>query len=254
MRKLLLSFFIIPGLAITVTAQASPKLLIAVASNFLVPVQAIAREFENNTGTKVSISSGSTGRLFAQIVNGARFDIFLAANSREPQRLEKAGLIVDGSRFTYARGKLLLWSLDPNLLANNPEQVVRRGGFKSIVFANPATAPYGEAGVEVLAKLKSSNRNTQVLTAENVTQSFQYIAGGNAQLGFIAYSQLLAAGKDKTGSYWLVDQQYYAPIEQQGIWLKSAAGNTAAGKFLEFLRSKRGHELIEQYGYGLAQQ
>jgi molybdate transport system substrate-binding protein len=247
--KVLVFLLLFAGLAPS-AATAAPKLLIAVASNFLIPVRAIAQEFEKDTGTKVRISSGSTGKLYAQIIHGARYDIFLAANSREPQRLEKAGLIVDGSRFTYARGKLVLWSLDPKLLATNPEQVVRKGSFKSIVFANPATAPYGEAGVEVLAKLKSNTGKTQVLTAENVTQSFQYIASSNAQLGFIAYSQLLASGKDKTGSHWLVAQKYYKPIEQLGVWLKSAAVTAAAGKFLEFLRSKRGQELVQQYGYG----
>lgn len=250
MRSKVLVFLSLFAGLVPSAAAAAPKLLIAVASNFLIPVRAIANEFEQDTGTKVRISSGSTGKLYAQIIHGARYDIFLAANSREPQRLEKAGLIVDGSRFTYARGKLVLWSLDPKLLAQHPQQVVRKGNFKSIVFANPVTAPYGEAGVEVLTKLKSDTGKTQVLTAENVTQSFQYIASGNAQLGFIAYSQLLASGKDKTGSHWLVAQKYYHPIEQQGVWLKSASGNAAAGKFLEFLRSKRGQELVHQYGYG----
>lgn len=254
-RRILVSLFLVAGLVSGVVGSspvmASPKLLIAVASNFLVPARAIAREFERDSGATVRISSGSTGRLYAQIVHGARYDIFLAANSREPQRLEKGGLVVDGSRFTYALGKLVLWSLDPKLLSGNPEQAVRAGGFKSIVFANPATAPYGEAGAQVLAALKTDTTSTQVLTAENVTQSFQYVGGGNAQLGFIAYSQLLAAGKDKTGSHWLVDQKFYSPIRQQGVWLKSAAGNAAAGKFLAFLRSKRGHDLIQRYGYGL---
>lgn len=234
-----------------VAQSANAPLRLAVASNFLLPARELAQAFERTHGIPVSISSGSTGRLYAQILHGARYDIFLAANSREPERLERQGKVVAGSRFTYAIGRLVLWSLDPALLAQDPAQRLRRGELKSLALANPNTAPYGAAGQQVLTRLKVSPGAFRRMRAENVTQAFQYVATGNVQAGFVAWSQLVSANKQKTGSHWLVDPQLYTPIRQQAVWLKQSGDNTEAKAFLEFLRSTKGQSLVKRYGYRL---
>ncbi|MGD9000220.1 MAG: molybdate ABC transporter substrate-binding protein [Granulosicoccaceae bacterium] len=239
---------------VSAPGQASGTTLIAVASNFQLPAKALASEYQHRTGHEVRISSGSTGKLYAQIINGAPYAIFLAANRREPARLEQQGKVVDGSRFTYALGKLVLWSRDAGLLNHEPQQLLQEGRIKSIALANPQIAPYGEAGMQVLATFKANSPvGFRPIRAENVSQAFQYVATGATQTGFIAYSQLLTSPEPGKGSYWLVPQQLYDPIQQQAVLLKSAANNAVARDFLRFLQSAEGKALIASFGYGVVE-
>lgn len=238
------------GLSLTaMQLRAADTVVIAVASNFLKPAQELAKAYEAKTGRSIQISAGSTGKLYAQIINGAPYAAFLAANAREPERLEKEGRIIPGTRFTYALGKLVLWSRDESLLKGNVEGLLSEGKFSSIALANPATAPYGAAGEQVL---KHYNPQLQggfrLIRAENVGQAYQYTYTGAATLGFIAWSQLLTSADPEMGSYWLVPQTLYDPIRQQAVLLKDDA---VARGFLAFLQSAEGHKMIQQYGYGI---
>ena len=253
LRRTVVTTALVALLAIFSTpASAQGPSLIAVASNILLPVKHLAQVYGEKTGHEIRISSGSTGKLYAQIIHGAPFAAFLAANSREPERLEKEGRIVDGSRFTYAFGKLVLWSSDAKLLADEPQKVVRSGGFSSVALANPQTAPYGEAGMQVLDALKPTQTGYRVIRAENVTQAFQYVATGTTQMGFIAYSQLLTSPAPDQGSHWLVPQSLYTPIQQQAVLLKAGADDAVAKGFLEFMQSAEGKRMISGFGYGVA--
>jgi molybdate transport system substrate-binding protein len=253
MKKRLVLASVVMGLALAaMQLKAGEKTIIAVASNFLKPAQQLARAYEEASGYKIEISAGSTGKLYAQIINGAPYAAFLAANAREPQRLEQEARIVAGTRFTYALGKLLLWSRDSELLKHQPEAVLREGRFQTIAIANPKTAPYGAAGEQVLQKLNPQRiGGWRLIRAENVGQAYQYTYTGAAELGFIAWSQLLTSSDPQMGSYWLVPEHLYNPIEQQAVLLKAGEGNPAATGFLEFLRSTTGKEMIRSFGYGV---
>ena len=246
--------FILMVMLTPFTLQAA-QVRIAVASNFLIPVQGLAKSFEEQTGHSVTVSAGSTGKLYAQIVNGAPFDIFLAANSREPQRLEASGLTVAGSRFTYALGKLVLWGPQTQINEQEPKTVLNNSALQRLAIANPATAPYGAAAVEVLEKLGLYDAlKHKIIRGENVSQTYQYVASGAAQLGFVALSQLKAQERQQTidnNHYWLVDATFYAPIRQQAVLLKKAEGNAAVRRFIEFLSGPAGRSAIEAYGYGV---
>lgn len=251
-RAVALLFAITLSTLLPAATALAADLLIAVSSNFLATATELADAFEKQSGTRVRISSGSTGKLYAQIIHGAPYSLFLAANAREPQRLEAEGYVVKGSRFTYASGQLVLWSLDPQLLKQNPGQRVGSGRFKSITLANPATAPYGAAAQQVLERLQLRPGGYRLLRAENVTQAYQYVATGSSELGFIAYSQLLSGHQQAVGSHWLVPQKYHSPIHQQAVLLKRAADNDAARAFMAFLQVRSSRALIERYGYRVA--
>jgi molybdate transport system substrate-binding protein len=233
------------------------EIRVAVASNFLLPLTALARRYQQETGDKVVISAGSTGKLYAQIVNGAPYDVFLAANEREPARLEKEGYAISGSRFTYARGKLALW--DPKGLHQQAtvEEVLQAGDYQRLALANPLTAPYGAAALEVLKKLKlDSSTGFKILRGENVSQAYQYAASGAADLGFVALSQLQAVDVKPPGNYWLANENMYSPILQQAVLLKSAQQDmTSKGRpsqsFLNYLQSPKVQAMIEQFGYAI---
>lgn len=254
MRQRFFSLFILVIFFTPLCAQAT-QVRVAVASNFLMPVQALASFFEQQTGHKVTISSGSTGKLYAQIVNGAPFDIFLAANSREPERLESTGRTIVESRFTYALGRLALWG--PQIQGNNKDlkDILNDTTIQRLTIANPATAPYGAAAVEVLKKLGLYNELKQkIIRGENVSQTYQYVASGAAQLGFVALSQLKASQQTTSDNdqdhFWVVDPTLYSPIQQQAVLLKRGGENTAARQFLDFLKSPEVHNAIATYGYG----
>jgi len=238
-------------------AQAE-EVSVAVASNALQALNEIKKRFEKNTGIKVSVSSGSTGKLYTQIVNGAPYDIFLAANSSEPLRLEQANATVSGSRFTYAVGRLVLWSnstpIQPvtNGSAAPISQLVDSSSLKRITLANPKTAPYGLAAQQYLQSMKLWDAlQNKLVRAENVTQAFQFIQSQNVQLGFVALSQIKAyPGHINEKDYWLVPQQLYTPIEQQGVLLQRASDNNAAKQFMKYLASPEVKKLLrERYGY-----
>ena len=226
---------------------AAGEIKLAVASNFLKPIRAIAKTFKSETGTAVRISAGSTGKLYAQIKKGAPFDVFLAANAREPARLETEGDAVEGTRFAYALGRLVLWTHRPGL---DPKQLLLDGSYEHIALANPKLAPYGQAAVQVLEKLGVYKAARQgFITGENVAQAHQFAKVGNVELAFISYSQVVLATEADRGSSWLVPSGHHAKISQQAVLLKAGEDNQAAADFLAFLKSEPIRKLIVDFGY-----
>jgi len=241
----LLAFFLLH-----VSDALAKELRIAVASNFLLPLKALSKNFKESTGHKVVVISGSTGKLYAQIKQGAPFDILLAADSIRPELLEKEGIGVSGSRFTYAVGRLVLWSNDSKLPLKNDLQILNHKNFRYLAIANPKTAPYGKAAEQVLRKKGFWEQiQNRLVRGENISQTFQFVMTGNADIGFIALSQLRKT--QGLGFSWLVPQEWHDPIQQQGILLKRAKRNKAARKFLNFIKSNRIQKQIESYGYSL---
>ena len=246
MKTLLSALLLSSALA---TAQAD-ETQIAVAANFAAPSQKIAAEFEKQTGHKAIIATGSTGKFYAQIVNGAPFDILLAADDETPAKLEKENHSVAGKRFTYAIGKLVLWSTK-SAIVDNQGEVLKRGGFDHLSIANPKVAPYGAAAVETMKALGvHDNLQARLVMGENIAQAHQFVATGNAPLGFVALSQVLKDGKIE-GSYWIVPEKLYTPIRQDAVLLNKGKDNKAAAALLEFLKSKTARDIILGYGYSL---
>ncbi len=226
---------------------------LAVASNFLGPVQAIARAFEQDSGHRVRISSGSTGKLYAQIVNGAPYDLFLAANDSEPARLEREGRVAAESRYTYALGVLALWA--PSAPEDTPADALAASidaSGQRVAIANPKTAPYGAAAEAVLRAWGQWDAlQGRVIRGENIAQAYQFAASGNAGFGFVALSQMLDPDRQPAGQYWRVDDTLYPPIRQQLVLLKRAADKPAASAFWEYLKSSAARQQIVAFGYGL---
>ena len=219
---------------------------VAVASNFEKPAKAIAKAFEKESGHTVTLAFGSTGKHYAQIINGAPFEVFLAADIRRPKLLEKEGIAIDGSRFTYAIGKIALWSPNENLV-DAKANVLTEGNFKRIALANPKLAPYGAAAQTVLEKRRAwKGIRKRFVLGENIAQTYQFVASENAQLGFVALSQIQQPGKSIEGSYFVFDPALYEPIAQQAVLLKDS---DTAREFLEFLRGEAVLEIITGYGY-----
>ena len=242
---LLLAFFLLH-----VSDALAKELRIAVASNFLLPLKELSRKFKESTGHKVVVISGSTGKLYAQIKQGAPFDILMAADSLRPELLEKEGIGVPGSRFTYAVGRLALWSADSTLPLENDLQVLNHKNFRYLAIANPKTAPYGKAAEQVLRKKGFWKQiQNRLVRGENISQTFQFVMTGNADIGFIALSQLRK--NQGLGFSWIIPQEWHDPIRQQGILLKRAKTNKAAWNFLNFIKSNQVQNQIESYGYSL---
>ncbi len=242
---LLAAFF---SLAMQVRAA---EVSVAVAANFTAPMQKIAQAFEQETGHKAILAFGATGNFYAQIRNGAPFQILLAADDETPVRIEKEGLGVAGSRFTYATGKLVLWSKQPGLVDDKGE-ILRSGKFQRIALANPKLAPYGAAAIETMAKLGVLQENqSKVVQGENIAQTYQFISTENAQLGFVALSQVFADGKIAQGSAWIVPSTLHSAIRQDAILLTKGNDNPAAMALMNFLRSNSAKAVIRSYGYEL---
>lgn len=224
---------------------------VAVAANFSAPMKVIAAQFERDTGHKVQASYGATGKFYAQIQNGAPFEILLAADDETPAKLEKEGAAVAGTRFTYAIGKLVLWSAQPGLVDAKGE-VLARGNFAHLALANPKLAPYGAAAVEVLNKLKLHDALApKFVQGENIAQTHQFVVSGAASLGFVAMSQVFEGGKLKSGSAWLIPGTMHAPIRQDALMLARGKGKLAAEAFIAFLKSGKAQAVIRSYGYDL---
>jgi len=224
---------------------------VAVAANFIAAARAVAAGFERAGGDRVRLSFGSTGNLYAQIRNGAPFAVFLSADARRPRLLEAAGLAVPGTRFTYALGRLVLWSADPGLIRGSGA-VLRSGRFRHLAIADPRTAPYGSAARAVLERLGLWRRmRPRLVIGENIAQAFQFVASGNAELGFVALSELPSAHGPHPGSRWRVPQRLYPPIRQQAVLLRRAADDPAARAFLAYLRGPAARRAIRAHGYGL---
>lgn len=224
---------------------------VAVAANFAEPIKAVAAVLEKTTGHSLQITVGATGRLYAQIKNGAPFDVLLSADTRTPAQLETDGLAQPGSRFTYATGKLVLWSADTTRV-DAQGAVLKTDGFRKLAIANPKTAPYGAASVEVMDKLGLSAALTpKLVQGESIGQTYNFAYTGNAEIAFVAMSQVLEGGRLKGGSMWVVPQNLYAPIQQDAVLLKRAARNEAALALMKLLQSPNIKDLIRSYGYDI---
>lgn len=236
------------ALAFTTLARAD-VVQVAVAANFTAPARALAEVFARTMGHEAKLSFGATGAFYTQIKNGAPFDVLLAADDERPARLEKEGDTVPGSRFTYATGQLVLWSAKPGLV-DDEGAVLKHGQFGKIAIANPKNAPYGAAAVEAMEKLGlAATLQPKLVTGESIGQTFNFIATGNAELGFVALAQVLEGGKLKSGSMWVVPAQYHAPIIQDAVILNRAASNPAAKAWMELLKTPQSKALIRSYGY-----
>lgn len=235
-------------LLLTVELSFAGEIRVAVASNFTHTIKALAELFEQQNHHKVKLIFGASGRHYAQIKNGAPFDIFLSADSKRPEQLEADKLILKDSRFTYAIGKLVLWSPD-NKLIETDAKVLEQGSFSHIAIANHKLAPYGKAAYEFLNKRKLWDKlKTRVVRGENIAQTFQFIKSGNAQLGFVALSQTKHFDKNNTGSLWRIPESMYQPIKQQAVLLKNTPANNS---FIKFLQGNTAKKVILNAGYGL---
>ncbi|MDA8454638.1 molybdate ABC transporter substrate-binding protein [Acidovorax sp. GBBC 3334] len=223
---------------------------VAVAANFAAPMQKIAAVFEQDTGHKAVLSTGATGKFYAQIRNGAPFQVFLAADDATPERVEREGLAVAGSRFTYAVGQLVLWSPRENYV-DSQGHVLRTGDFTHLSVANPKLAPYGMAAVQTLEKLGLADTlKPRLVTGENIAQAYQFVASGNAQLGFVALSQVMEDGRIAKGSAWQVPAAMHGPIRQDAVLLATGRDNAAATALMQYLRGDKARAIIRSYGYG----
>ena len=239
------------GIVIAVTLltldSAASEIRVAVATNFMDAIREIARRYEQRSGHTVALAFGSTGKHYAQIKHGAPFHAFFAADVHRPRLLEKEGVALPGSRFTYAIGKVVLWSPKPGFVDADGD-VLERASFRHLALANPRLAPYGKAAREVLES-RGLWRELQdkLVRGENIGQTFQFVMTGNAELGFVAWSQLNRPGNAVTGSWWDVPQALYTPVQQQAVLLKD---NATARDFLAYARDEEAVAIIRAYGYG----
>ncbi|BAP89050.1 molybdenum ABC transporter, periplasmic molybdate-binding protein ModA [Burkholderiales bacterium GJ-E10] len=225
---------------------------IAVAANFTEPVRRIAAKFERETRNTVKASFGATGMLYAQIRNGAPFEVLLAADEATPRKLVAEGLGVASSEFPYAIGKLVLWSPKPGFV-DGRGAVLRSDRFAHLSYCDPKLAPYGAAAVATMRSLGVYEAlQTKLVEGQDITQAYQFAASGEADLGFVALSQVFRDGRLRGGSAWIVPAEHYSPIRQDAVLLRSAADHAAALAFLRFLRSDRAKAVIRSYGYGVA--
>jgi molybdate transport system substrate-binding protein len=222
---------------------------VAVAANFAAPLKALARDFEKDSGHKLLMSAGATGKLFAQIKSGAPFDVLLAADSATPARLIQEDQALASSRFTYATGRLVLWSADAQGVDALGE-VLKTGHFKHLAIAAPKLAPYGAAAVQTLTALGLLGTLTpRLVQGESIGQTYSFVATGNAELGFVALSQLVENGKLRQGSGWTVPTQLHAPLHQDAVLLNKGKSNPAATALLVFLKTEKSKSVIRSFGY-----
>ncbi len=245
---------IVLGLAASSVAASAVagEVQVAVAANFTAPMQAIARQFEQDTGHKAVAAFGATGQFYAQIKNGAPFDVFLAADDVRPARLEAERQTVPGSRFTYATGSLALWSAQPGYV-DGQGAVLKQNAFRHLAIANPKAAPYGLAATQVLDKLGlAAAVKPKIVQGQSIAQTQQFVASGNAELGFVALSQVYKDGQLSAGSAWLVPGELHDPIKQDAVILAKGKDNPAAQAFVDYLKSPKAAAIIKSYGYQVA--
>lgn len=222
---------------------------IAVAGNFTAPMKALIASFEQDTGHTVKASYGSTGKLYAQIKNGAPFEALLAADQERPQLLEEQGLGVPGSRYTYSIGALVLWSADANKVEDGAA-LLKSGDFNKLSIANPKLAPYGEASIETLEALGlKETMEPKLVMGENIAQTYQFVDTGNADIGFVALSQVMEGGKIIKGSGWIVPAEMHAPIRQDALILNRGKDNPAVTELFAYLKGEKAVAIIHDFGY-----
>jgi molybdate transport system substrate-binding protein len=235
---------------LAVTPALAEQTLVAVAANFIGPFREVAMEFEKATGHTVQVASGSSGNFYSQIKNGAPFDVFFSADNERPKLLEEEGLGVKGNRFTYAIGRLVLWSPNPSLVKG--EDTLRSASFKHLAIANPKTAPYGVAAMQAMQKLGVwESVQPRIVMGESLGQTMGFIESGNAELGFLALSQVLDPKIKGTGGRWDVPNDLHEPIQQDVVLLTKGKDNPAAKALMEFMGGPQSKAIIERYGYEL---
>lgn len=229
------------------SAQAA-EVHVAVAANFTEPAKQIAAAFHTKTGDDAVLSFGASGQLYTQITQAAPFEVFLSADDERPKKAVQDGVGVEGSSFTYAIGTLVLWSKAPTVVAG--ENSLKAGSFSKLSIANPTAAPYGTAAIETLKSLKIFDQvQPKIVQGNSIAQAYQFVDTGNAELGFVALSQII---NNPAGSRWIVPAALYTPIRQDAVLLKKGAGNQAATAFIEFLKGPDARAIIERFGYTLA--
>lgn len=244
----------LPALLFTVlapTAVLAAEAQVAVAANFAEPIKAVAAVLEKTSGHTLKVTLGATGKLYAQIKNGAPFDVLLSADTKTPAQLESEGLAQPGSRFTYATGKLVLWSASATRVDARGE-VLKSASLGKVAYAAPKLAPYGAAAVQVMDKLGlTATLTPKLVQGESIGQTYSFVHSGNADVGFVAMSQVLEGGRLKSGSMWVIPQTLYAPIQQDAVVLKNGTGNEAAAALMKLLQSPNIKDLIRSYGYDI---
>jgi len=242
--------FVLIFLQITllISIQAA-EVTVAVASNFSLPMRKIAAQFEAEFGHKVRLSFGSTGAFYAQIKNGGPFHLLVAADQETPARLEKEGLGLASNRFTYAQGRLVLWSRQAGRVDKEGE-ILKAGQFQKLALANPKLAPYGVAAMETLHSLSLTEQlKSKFVQGENISQAYQFVETENAQIGFVAMSQVFSEGKLLKGSAWIVPPQLYSPIQQDAILLLAGQKNAVAIELMRYLKTDKAKSVMRAYGY-----
>lgn len=236
------------ALFVSVATHAA-EVKVAVAANFAQTLKEISTVFEQDTGHKLAITQGSTGKLYAQISQGAPFEVLLSADDETPEKLITEGKAITGTRFTYAIGRLALWSPKPDLV-DEGGQVLKTDKFRFLAIANARVAPYGRAAVQVMQKLGVlSSIEPRVVQGESITQTFQFVSTGNAQLGFVALSQITENGKLKSGSAWIVPENMHEQLRQDAVLLNPGKDSAAASALLNFLKSDKAKKIITTHGY-----
>ncbi len=246
--KLLKQTTFVLALFVSVATHAA-EVKVAVAANFAQTLKEISTVFEQDTGHKLAITQGSTGKLYAQISQGAPFEVLLSADDETPEKLITEGKAITGTRFTYAIGRLALWSPKPDLV-DEGGQVLKTDKFRFLAIANARVAPYGRAAVQVMQKLGVlTSIEPRVVQGESITQTFQFVSTGNAQLGFVALSQITENRKLKSGSVWIVPENMHEQLRQDAVLLNPGKDSAAASALLNFLKSEKAKKIIASHGY-----
>lgn len=242
LTTLVLSYFLI-------SSAHADDIYLAVATNFTAAMKEIVTKFEQSHEHKVITSFGSSGKIYAQIKHGAPFQLFFSADQTKPEILEQEGFTVSGSRFTYAIGALALWSFKPNFVGNDFSRL-QTNSFNKLALANPKLAPYGVAALEVLDALKLKQfTEAKWVQGENIAQTYQFVATGNADLGFVALSQIMDKGHIQAGSSFIIPRQLYSPIRQDAVLLKRAKTSAGAKALHDYLKSAEAKNIIHAFGY-----
>ena len=252
----LFGWVIISISAVACATAKAEEVTVAVAANFAAPMQKIAQAFEQDTGHKALLAFGATGKFYAQIKNGAPFAVLLSADDETPTRLEKEGVAVAGTRFTYAVGRLALWSKNASLVDDKGQVLLSnatdKNSFKKLAIADPKLAPYGAAAMEVLDRLGVIAKvRPKLVQADSIGQAFQFVMTENAELGFVALSQISIDGRITQGSAWVVPQNLYTPLKQDAVLLPLGKNSAAALALMKYMRTDRAQAIIRAYGYTL---
>ena len=251
MHRTIVAPLLVALIALFASVGHAGEVSVAVAANFVAPMNVLAVEFEKETRHTAKAAFGATGRFYAQVKNGAPFEVLLSADDETPIRLAQEGLAEAPSRFTYAIGSLVLWSATPGLV-DATGAVLRSGRFGKLALANPKTAPYGRAAIQTLTRLGLlAALEPRFVQGENIAQTWQFASTGNADLAFVALSQVMKDGKVTQGSAWVVPPELHEPIRQDAVLLSAGKGNPAALALLQYLKSDKARAIIRSFGYSV---